>query len=584
MKKLFVFCLILFASFSLNAQVRNFVCKVYPGYSKDNQKSLKEFSHDIEKYGLKDKSISADEYIKHSTYNSGFVYIDSDGYNYIITTWHNVESCENIYVEFTNESNINTGYKLQDLVGFNKELDIALFRFPDGINPFTKGIELYPGINFKNDIVYSAGYSSSDDEIYWQWSKGIIESSDEKVNSLLPDTKLLKVTSEVNVQNCGGPVIFQSGDNYYVVGMSVYRPTCNTPGNYAVPVKVIKDFLNSKYSNDIQPQSLDELKTQSEEFAKIMDTKNPDYSKINDYISTSYAIKRGGKILGEKRSLIDNEAWNVFSRYCSKGSPVDAMKYVVAFGIYDDFHKINNSTDYQIIISKPIRSKTPNEWTINYTIPGKEVRLLPTNWIYEKGCWKISSCGNKYKDSDSMLENIPSEKLTFMGNYTLYNPNTISLSNGISISVLGKGNDLFRQYATVERTIKNYLSVDGSILMNRYKRPIAHIDEQMYFYDSAALLAGAKGELPFFYYGFIYSPFVTLNFGLKLDNLPYLKVNPNFETQMDLGCRVHRYFKKKDNSLFVESGISLAVYTDLGGAGNLLKLDVAPFIGAGFGF
>ena len=101
MKKLFAAALALCCAALMTAQVKNSVCVVRQQYYPSHVEFLEDLRDSLKKRGYSSYAEYVDGYLK-GGFGSGFVYVDKDGTNYIITNRHVVSQAASASVEFEN--------------------------------------------------------------------------------------------------------------------------------------------------------------------------------------------------------------------------------------------------------------------------------------------------------------------------------------------------------------------------------------------------------------------------------------------------------------------------------------------------
>jgi serine protease Do len=110
MKKLFVAAMAFCCAALLNAQVKNYVCVVREQYYPSHIEFLEELRDSLKKRGYSTYSEYVDSYLK-GGFGSGFLYVDKDGKNYIVTNRHVVSQAASASVEFENADGSLTKYE-----------------------------------------------------------------------------------------------------------------------------------------------------------------------------------------------------------------------------------------------------------------------------------------------------------------------------------------------------------------------------------------------------------------------------------------------------------------------------------------
>lgn len=119
-------------AFQATAQIRNYVGIVRGDYSPEMVSFLEEYRDNLKENGYTTYAKYVDAYLK-GGFGSGFVYVDSDGTNYIITNRHVVSDSASASIEFEDaETGSKTKYENLSIFATDDDIDIAVLKFADG--------------------------------------------------------------------------------------------------------------------------------------------------------------------------------------------------------------------------------------------------------------------------------------------------------------------------------------------------------------------------------------------------------------------------------------------------------------------
>jgi serine protease Do len=111
------------------AALRDYVAVIHQSYHPEvvyYVNTLKKFA---ENRGEDDMARSIDAFLK-GGFGSGFVYVDAEGNNYIITNYHVIARAYSISIEFEKADGAKTVFAGFNVLAADEDLDIALLAFP----------------------------------------------------------------------------------------------------------------------------------------------------------------------------------------------------------------------------------------------------------------------------------------------------------------------------------------------------------------------------------------------------------------------------------------------------------------------
>ena len=170
-----------------------------------------------------------------SGHGSGFIYVDSDGNNFIITNSHVIETAQTTTLQFKDGRTFSDAKIIYD----DPDIDVAVLEFKNGEKEFSKGFEFTE--DFKdNDEVYAVGFPGSPPQ--WSFSRGTITNKEVTVD----ERKYIKHSSPIDPGNSGGPLLIKEGiifKSYSVIGMNTMYAKDKQLNNFSISTKRIKEVL-----------------------------------------------------------------------------------------------------------------------------------------------------------------------------------------------------------------------------------------------------------------------------------------------------------------------------------------------------
>lgn len=343
MKKLVIFFLSTFLSFALSAQVKKYVGIVREKHYPALDEFLEELGTSLKKRGYSSYAEYVDAYRK-GGFGSGFVYVDKDGTNYIITNRHVVSQAASASVEFENDDGSITKYENLSVLITDDDIDIAILRFDGDKNPFKKGLSFYSGKLTDGQDVVSAGFPGLAGEPVWQFGKGSVTNASARIKDLIDPSvsTIIQHSAQIDAGNSGGPLLIASKNDavgYEVAGINTWKAVGRDATNFSIPSNLALKLLEK--SNN--PPSDEVLRTErNEKFIQaIMDSSN-DYTSIVKFISYNLASQEGAAcfddILRHAPSAVINRVASEFAY-----NPIEGLRYAVAYNIYNSFPKNDKS-------------------------------------------------------------------------------------------------------------------------------------------------------------------------------------------------------------------------------------------------
>lgn len=388
MKKIVYFISLLFLPFVLNAQIRNYVGIVRGQYQPEIVNFLEDFKTSLDDNGYSSFSRYIDSFID-GTFGSGFVYVDNDGTNYIITNRHVINLAKTASIEFE-DINSDSTKKYEDLsiVILDEDIDLAILKFKNNSKPFNRGIPISSAKLSDGQDVWSAGFPGLAGDPVWQLGKGTVTNSRAKIKDLLDPSisTIIQHSAEVDGGNSGGPLLISAKNSvgYEVVGINTWKAVSRQNTNFAIPASLITRLIN----NSKTQSENDNLKAAQERSATLLEKLNnedEDFKSIAKYISDELTIKQGKEAFIKALQYADSQERNFIAATFSQ-SPFEGIRYSVAYQIWKDY-SVANSNEPVTLISDQMEGSTYNAIFKNND-SNKNISL---EWYIEGGMWKVKS-------------------------------------------------------------------------------------------------------------------------------------------------------------------------------------------------
>ncbi len=181
---------------------------------------------------------------------SGFVYKIKDDIVYIITNYHVIEDCTDIYVY-----NSSMDKSKSNLINYDEYTDIAILKVQGNLNLKSANIGNSDKLKVGEEI-YVAGsplginYSSTITHGIISYLNRQIQISTTNGNSLL---EVIQVDAFINSGNSGGPLLNKNGD---VIGL-IFVKEENLHGiGFALPINYVMNIVDKLENNEINRPNL----------------------------------------------------------------------------------------------------------------------------------------------------------------------------------------------------------------------------------------------------------------------------------------------------------------------------------------
>ena len=399
-RSIFIILLLLGAGslcFGQAAALRDYVGLLSIRYHQDVVDYMGKFKEAFEKKGYTNAAKAIDNYLKGLS-GSGFIYVDPDGTNYVLTNEHVVAQSESLSITFEKLDGSKVIYDSLKVLFVDEEKDLALLVFDSGIKPFTQGLSFSPTPADEGGDVFAAGFPGLGNTAIWQFSRGTVSNARARLPKSMDSDETIgpyvQHTAQIDPGNSGGPLLIAAEDvpaGYAVVGINTLSAYRRQAANYAIPVDQIVTFIETALSKEpVNERALVARKV--DDFIKGIKDDKSVYGHIAKFLSNNctaanaeYAIlelleKAPRAVLGEIDSIFSND-------------PVEGMNAAVAWHIENTMRSKSGA------IKISLDSIDPNDkggfdvkFNVNDTIVNSE-------WVREYGVYRMDTyadiTGNK---------------------------------------------------------------------------------------------------------------------------------------------------------------------------------------------
>ena len=176
---------------------------------------------------------------------TGFVYKTKDDLNYIITSYHIIENCDDIYVYNTANKNLKA-----KIINYDEYSDIAIIVINDDLN--LKNINIGDSDNLNiGDTIYAVGnpininYISTVTHGIISYLNREIQLSTTNGSSIL---KVIQFDAAMSEGNSGGPLLDKFGN---VIGLIFLKESDLSGVGFAIPINYVMEIVDKLEKNEL---------------------------------------------------------------------------------------------------------------------------------------------------------------------------------------------------------------------------------------------------------------------------------------------------------------------------------------------
>lgn len=487
MKKLFAAALLFCSALAANAQVKNYVGIVRQKYYPAQEEFLKDLADSLKRSGYSSYSEYVNDYLK-GGFGSGFIYVDKDGTNYVVTNRHVVSQAASASIEFENEDGSTTKYENLTVAITDDDIDLAVLRFEGNAKPFKSGLSISTAKLTDGQNVVSAGFPGLGNDPVWQFGKGSVTNASARIKDLIDPTisTVIQHSAQIDAGNSGGPLLIESKSNaigYEVVGINTWKAVGRDSTNFSIPARLALNLIEkSKKAADDAAENA----ARTELFKKTVSDSANDYTSIVKFVSYSFAASEGedafDDILRHGSTKVRNRVAGEFAY-----DPIEGLRYAVAYNLYKDFSG-ENATDENL--SKIVWAKEHGLYRISSVKNEKDDKKAKKSAVSKKTSADLS------KKSSSKKKKSPFE-VSFEG---WDSPYQFSIGGGMLLP-LGKDEDSIDLGTSIDIAVEafpNEIGLFGGVV--EYQR-VKVADETMNLFG-----VGAAFRVPLSFHFFTICP------------------------------------------------------------------------------
>jgi serine protease Do len=384
-----IFALILPAC--LHAELKDYIFIVKPVY---HQKTRSLFL-DLAKYFGDKGDTGAQAYFTgmagEYAHGTGWVVVDSDGQNYLITNRHVVIGAEKVNAYLESVDGDQKIFADCPILYVDNQMDLAVIQFPGAQKVFKAGFRLDARPAKDLTEVVAAGFPGFGGKPLWQVSIGNITNSHARIDPSY--SYLIQHSAPIDPGNSGGPLLVKDPSapiGYSVVGVNTLKALKRESTNFAIPARHVSEVLErARRAKKLaaNPAGLrGELLKSAAVLTGELNSDNPVDQDVNKYISYAIVGEKGWQAYQAVLSSVQDQ--KKFTDWFLD-DPVEAMRTSIYWffsaevdheaGSVVEFKGINPADESAIGRGEGIRTA--------FVIGGKQKEIA---WSLEYGQWKIS--------------------------------------------------------------------------------------------------------------------------------------------------------------------------------------------------
>jgi len=408
------------------------------------------------------------EYEKRGGSGSGFIYLDSNGNNYIITNYHVIVGAYRLSVTFENEKKEKYVIRNLSVFSVNEQEDLAILAFPDGQKPFTKGIPISTTQLRDGSPVFAAGYPGGiSNTPTWNLTDGRVSNND--VTPRGEAYSYIQHSASINPGNSGGPLLVEdtrSPVGFNVVGINTLIIRNIGGGNFSIPAGRLNAFLQRSFQQTDERVSLESRIRPFMELLERSTTNEYVYEELSSFLSSTMINANPEKTVSNLPDSMDI-IWDKMMDDMVVGISWAVSYTQIEIPIY---LKSRNDLARAIGGMPEILSIEQNNWggyTARLLIKGYPYR---TEWIREYGTWKLDDFiedAGEYNDYHELANPHP------MGKKVIYSFSSRQDYDWYTLNISKAGRLTVRTEGNIDPQLDIYY--DPSVIANQ--RPIASNDD-----------------------------------------------------------------------------------------------------------
>ena len=389
---LVVFAFFLAAPGLLRADVKDWVFLVKPIFHEKTRALFLDLAKDFGDKGSAEGQRYFTALAGEHAFGSGWVVVDADGQNYIITNRHVVIGAEKVNIYIEDEEGAQKAFLDCPILYVDGQMDLAVAQFPGAQKVFKSGFKLDTRPQKDLTEVVAAGFPGFGGEPLWQVSMGNITNSRARIDPSY--SYLIQHSAPIDPGNSGGPLLVKDPTTplgYAVAGVNTLKALKRESTNFAIPSKDVAEVLEkAKKARKLvrTPAALkSELVRASTVLAGELASDTPVDQAVNQYISYAMVGEKGWEAYRGVLKVADDQ--KQFTEWFLD-DPVEAMRTSIywCFRTEVENRKSPAVTFVGINPADVDAVGTKSQIRTTFTIGGTQKEIA---WTWEYGQWRISN-------------------------------------------------------------------------------------------------------------------------------------------------------------------------------------------------
>jgi len=374
------------------AELKDYIFIVKPVY----HEKTRALFHDLARYFADKGNSGAESYFTtmagEYAHGTGWIVVDQDGQNYIVTNRHVVIGAEKVNIYLENQDGTQKAFADCPILYVDAQMDLAVCQFPGAQRVFKTGFKL--DLRQQKDLteVVAAGFPGFGGKPLWQVSLGTITNSQARIDTAY--SYLIQHSAPIDPGNSGGPLLVRdpsAPQGFAVAGVNTLKALKRESTSFAIPARNVAEVLDrARKAKKLaaSPKALrSELIRSCNVLAGELNSDNPVDQDVNQHISYAIVGEKGWQayqgVLATVKDQTQFADWFL-------DDPVEAMRTSIFWffsaevdrqsGAAIEFDGINPADEGKISGREGIRT--------NFAIGGKPKEI---EWSLEYGQWRISN-------------------------------------------------------------------------------------------------------------------------------------------------------------------------------------------------
>ncbi len=397
-----VVCVLLLTAIGASAaDLRQYVGIIRPEFNEQTKQLFLSLADMWKAQGQQDLADYFTNWAHGAWHGTGWVFVDSDGSNFIITNRHVAQQAERIDFQLEDPSGAVTSFNNCPILYVDHDIDLAVAQFPNGQKVYTQGFPINAGVQADGQEVWSAGYPGLLDQAGWQFARGNVTNGQARVPQLL-DPKISYViqhSASIDPGNSGGPLLLKNDKSplgYDVVGVNTWGISNRQNTFFSIPGGAIRGVVDKARAARTLGADTAQLKTQLEKDAKILaaelGSESPDSERLSQFISYAFVGNLGYACWKADVATMRTSQEQQDSEKSFLNDPIETMRSSI-LRVFLTEMLLRGNNDLSSIefleISPADADRIGPGQTVRttFTLKGTKVEL---QWVFEYGDWRVS--------------------------------------------------------------------------------------------------------------------------------------------------------------------------------------------------